>query len=125
MTLDTPSRGRYSYDNAMIRLSTLASELLQPWRHRLVRFRSTLLAPAPLPLVLTDARSVAVLAPAPMPLVLADARSAAFLAIASPALVLADAALHDLFFVLFISTHFVTTSPEPICRSNSRVSGKV
>jgi len=28
-------------------------------------------------------------------------------------------------FVLFISTHLVTTRPEPICRSNSRISGKV
>ena len=28
-------------------------------------------------------------------------------------------------FVLFISTHLVTTRPEPICQSNSRISGKV
>ena len=28
-------------------------------------------------------------------------------------------------FVLFISTHLVTTRPEPICRSNFRISGKV
>ena len=30
-----------------------------------------------------------------------------------------------LIFVLFISTHLVTTRPEPICRSNSRISGKM
>jgi hypothetical protein len=28
-------------------------------------------------------------------------------------------------FVLFISTHLVTTRPEPICRSNSQIPGKV
>ena len=31
----------------------------------------------------------------------------------------------DLIFVLFISTYSGTTRPEPICRSNSRISGKV
>ena len=31
----------------------------------------------------------------------------------------------SMIFVLFISTHLVTTRPEPICQSNSRISGKV
>ena len=66
-------------------------ELLQAGRHRVVRLLTTLLASAPLALVLADARAPALLALAPDALVRADARSPALLALAPLALVLAEA----------------------------------
>ena len=39
--------------------------------------------------------------------------------------VLRGSTIKYLIFVLFIITHLVSTSPEPICRSNSRISRKV
>ena len=66
-------------------------QLLQPFRHRVIRILSTLLAPTPDALVRADARPPALLASAPLALVLADARPPALLALAPPALVLADA----------------------------------
>ena len=52
---------------------------------------SALLASAPLPIVLADARPSALLASAPLPIVLADARPSALLALAPSPQVLADA----------------------------------
>jgi hypothetical protein len=65
--------------------------LLSHWCSQTLDPLHSLLALAPLALVLADARSLAFLASAPYALVLADARSLAFLAWAPSALVLADA----------------------------------
>jgi len=56
------------------------SPRLQPTRHRLICLLAALLAPAPLALVLADARPPALLACAPPALVRADARPSALLA---------------------------------------------